>query len=455
MPEQDAATRHRAAPGLWTGLLVVMLLLVGLLLAGGQLVQVGVPLEAMPAQAAEPDAGLLVTRTVYFPIVYRDYPCRPVQSVSISTDSLGGTIGVPHTFTAWVTPATASLPITYTWQATGQSPIVHHGGWNDSASFTWDAIRTQDVTVEAYNRCRDPISDTLSVVSDTLTVDITTRGLIAFERHATADDPHDIWLMYNDGTRQENLTNSPGADEGAPTWSPDGYFVAFGSVPLSPPNSNSVIYKIDLRTGAKTQLTNGVHDDYWPAWSPNGDKIAFMRRVDGASPDIWVMNANGTNKVQLTDWPLGDEFPAWSPDGAWIAFSSTRDWAGRDLYVMRANGTDQQRLLLTENQDELYPTWRPNGWIYYTWQISKSPRKDFLYRMDPATIVPKKVFGDQYNRYIASWSPDGQCFSFYSTMGEVAGTDKEVWKWCRGFTSPINLTDNNEGDEFSAWSPVP
>lgn len=289
-----------------------------------------------------------------------------------------------------------------------------------------------------------------------------TRGMIAFERDASDDDPYDIWMMYHDGTRQENLTKSPDTAEGAPTWSPDGEFLAFSSAPVVPEDSNRAIHKMDMQTRAVIPLTNGVHDDYWPAWSPNGDKIAFMRRVEDPvshnllPPDIYVMNVDGTGQTQLTDWLYGDDFPTWSPDGTMIAFSSDREWAGRDLYVMRSNGTNQRQLLSTPNQDEIYPTWGPDGWIYYTFQVQKKPQKqEWLYRINPNTSHRERLFNDEYNRYIASWAPDGQCFVFYSIMGGIAGTDKEIWKWCRGFTSPINLTNNNVGDEFPAWSPAP
>jgi TolB protein len=283
-----------------------------------------------------------------------------------------------------------------------------------------------------------------------------TRGMIAFERHISADAPHDIWMMYHDGTRQENLTNSPDAVEGVPTWSPDGNFLAFESAPVEPANSNRAIYKMNMQTREVIQLTNRTHDDYWPAWSPNGDKIAFMRRIGGSPPDIYVMNIDGTNQTQLTDWTYGDEFPAWSADGSQIAFSSDREYAGRDLYVMWADGTHERQLLQTVNQDELYPSWGPDGLIYYTFQLQKKPQKqEWLYRIDPNTVNRVQVFNDEYNRYIASWAPDGQCFVFYSTMGDRDGTDKEIWKWCNGFTNPINLTNNDVGDEYSAWSPVP
>ncbi len=56
-----------------------------------------------------------------------------------------------YTFTATVNPVTAAQPITYTWQATGQSPVVHTGGLSDTVAFTWATSGTQAITVTATN----------------------------------------------------------------------------------------------------------------------------------------------------------------------------------------------------------------------------------------------------------------------------------------------------------------
>ncbi|MDI7276155.1 MAG: FG-GAP-like repeat-containing protein, partial [Anaerolineae bacterium] len=75
----------------------------------------------------------------------------PPSGVAIS-GPLTGEVGVAYTFTATVSPANTGLPITYTWQATGQEPIVRQvSGVVDVVSYTWSAWGTKQITVTATN----------------------------------------------------------------------------------------------------------------------------------------------------------------------------------------------------------------------------------------------------------------------------------------------------------------
>ncbi|RMF29263.1 MAG: hypothetical protein D6759_14230, partial [Chloroflexi bacterium] len=74
-----------------------------------------------------------------------------------------GISGTAYAFAAAVGPPTATLPITYTWQATGQSPVVHSGaGLSDAVAFTWYVTGTQQITVTAQN-CGSLISQARSI----------------------------------------------------------------------------------------------------------------------------------------------------------------------------------------------------------------------------------------------------------------------------------------------------
>jgi TolB protein len=110
----------------------------------------------------------------------------------------------------------------------------------------------------------------------------------------------------------------------------------------------------------------------YPAWSPDGKRIAFMGQGGtgggSGSPgyEIFVMNADGSGLERLTTAPGEDGWPAWSRDGSAIAFSSTRDdheLLGSDgplfdVYVMKADGSDQRKV--TEEFGQ-FLTWSPDG----------------------------------------------------------------------------------------------
>lgn len=419
-------------------------------LVSGLLVQASSPAETSPLPGAR--TGIVSTSVVsdtriFLPLLSA---CR-LQGVAITMPAEPGTIGLPQQLTAQVTAMAGTAPLTFTWQATGQAPVVHISNHlSDTVDFLWELTGNKVVTVE--------VSYGQSSVRASASLDLTTRGMIAFEQKTTDTYQHDLFLLHNEHPDVVfNLTNTPDIDEGAPTWSPDGNWIAYAAGGLS--GGNRSIYKIDLSTRQVYTLTDSTTDDRWPTWSPEGSQIAFMRNQPNAPagkyiPDIFVMDIDGSNQQQLTTWLYGDEYPAWSPDGQSIAFISDRDYAGRDVLLMDADGSNQRQVLVTHGQDEVYPTWSPDGWIYYTAYVDR-PQKEWLYRLNPNTGAYYKVFNDNYNRYIASFAPDGQCFSFYSVLGDIAGPDKEVWKWCEGYTQPINLTDNDVADEYSAWSPVP
>src|SRR4051812_24639769 len=82
---------------------------------------------------------------------------------------------------------------------------------------------------------------------------------------------------------------------------------------------------------------------YAPAWSPSGDRIAFVTKGD-----LWVADADGTHRALLV--PRADT-PAWSPNGRRLAF--TRDG---HVYTVRVDGLDERALATGA-----HPAWSPDG----------------------------------------------------------------------------------------------
>lgn len=74
----------------------------------------------------------------------------PLSGVTIQ-GPITGSVQTDYTFTAVVTPISATQPITYVWQTAGQPPVTHTGGITDTAVFSWSASGAQVLTITASN----------------------------------------------------------------------------------------------------------------------------------------------------------------------------------------------------------------------------------------------------------------------------------------------------------------
>jgi len=78
--------------------------------------------------------------------------CAALDEVTLSGPPMTP-VDTATAFTATVGPPTATLPVTYTWQASGQADVGHVGVLSDTAAFTWAVTGTQSITVTAENVC--------------------------------------------------------------------------------------------------------------------------------------------------------------------------------------------------------------------------------------------------------------------------------------------------------------
>ena len=129
-----------------------------------------------------------------------------------------------------------------------------------------------------------------------------------------------------------NLTNTPGAMERDPAWSPDGKWIAYFS-------DESGEYQLNLRDqtgmGEVRKITLGGSPAFYysPTWSPDSKKIAYLDN----HVNLWVLDVEkGTStKVDTNTYgDLGDVLiPTWSPDSKWIGYAKQLDNRLRAVYL--------------------------------------------------------------------------------------------------------------------------
>jgi Tol biopolymer transport system component len=144
-----------------------------------------------------------------------------------------------------------------------------------------------------------------------------------------------------------------------------------------------------------------------PAWSPDGQKIAFSSARDGIA-HIYVMNADGTGTHRLTDTPKGDEHPSWSADGKRIIFS--REGA---LFAAPAGGGKARRVGRGFGS-ALDPAYSPDGKLiaYDYRKPGFENREIFVMNADGTGIRAVTKLGGSSG--LPAWSPDGKTLGFQS-----------------------------------------
>ncbi|MBK5291718.1 MAG: PD40 domain-containing protein [Acidobacteriia bacterium] len=125
--------------------------------------------------------------------------------------------------------------------------------------------------------------------------------------------------------------------------SPDGRKLSYGLISST---SSLAVLPVSLSSGEAAGQAKLVREDTsfrntFPAFSPDGRRIAFHVRRRGVEADIYVMNADGGGMEQLTAHPGPDMMPSWTPDGKAVAYSSNRDGAFRLWRVSIENGKEE------------------------------------------------------------------------------------------------------------------
>jgi len=195
--------------------------------------------------------------------------------------------------------------------------------------------------------------------------------------------PYDIFVANPDGSGMVKITDNPKYDA-EPIVSSDGSQIVFGSQR----DGDFDIYIMNADGSNLRRLTDRIGYDGGPWFSPDGKKIVWRawypeteeelalwhdcmenNYIIGVPLDIWVMDADGTNKMRLTNNGATNWAPSWFPDGKRLIFSSNMDdWHDDikkfghnfELYLINIDGTGLERITFN-NVFDSFPMFSPNG----------------------------------------------------------------------------------------------
>ncbi len=155
--------------------------------------------------------------------------------------------------------------------------------------------------------------------------------------------------------------------------------------------------------------------------SPDGRFAAVAELESGAgTPDLWVFDLERNLRTRFTFHSTNDWYPAWSPDGARIAFASSRN-GSNGIWVKDVGGSGEAALMFEEPEHNLYPqSWSPDGELLVFERVGQSNTSD-LWSIRTDGSQPTELVASSFNETFGSISPDGRWMAFVS---DESGADE-------------------------------
>jgi TolB protein len=249
-------------------------------------------------------------------------------------------------------------------------------------------------------------------------------------------------IVDSDGAETRTITTGQGAL--SPAWSPTGESVVFTVLG----NSGTQVQELDVRSGRIrriSQIRAGLN--ITPIYQPDGTGILYAQGT-GNGTDLIFASLDSSAPRRITIGKGTDNTsPSYSPDGRQIAFISGKSGQPQ-VYIMDADGSNVQLLTSYTPGTRSYrasPDWSPDGRAIAYEQQSGNFQ---IWMIDLRDRAPKQLTSEAENED-PSWAPDGR----HIVLTSSRSGDKQLWILDTESGRTRQLT-HSRGARLAAWSPI-
>jgi Tol biopolymer transport system component len=224
-------------------------------------------------------------------------------------------------------------------------------------------------------------------------------------------------------------------------WSPDGHSMVYT---LARPNQFTRIYSQNIYTGKTLTLTSDGGDSFLPAWSPNGQYLAFVSDEAALPPAIYVMKADGSDKRWVSEWENAIAL-LWSPDSRHLAFIKNPSGFNQQERILIVDATSGDPRYLTNGA---FPAWSPDG-RSMAYIAGTAHRRD-VYKIDLENGKADRLTQESALYSYPKWSSDGTHIAFI--VNDRSNDQIQIMDANGKHSHPLTNTAFTDIVDF-AWSP--
>jgi Tol biopolymer transport system component len=289
------------------------------------------------------------------------------------------------------------------------------------------------------------------------------NGKIKIAFVSDLDGHNNIYVMNADGSGVRKLTHTTTEEEYILRWSPDGQKIAFMRRRLG--SQEAGIYVMNADGSGQERITDDVLAFSQFTWSPDSQKIAFSKNDGVGTGDIYDINADGSRQIRLSgsagDFEVYVGTPVWSPDAQKVTFirgtfevTDTASSAEASAPVYELSGTyvvnanGTGETKLNSSGSSSILAWSPGGEKIAFTQPGMNNNDVFAMDSDGSNIT--KLTSTPANELGPTWSPDGEKIAF--TRDDALGT-ADIFVMNSDGTAQTRLTNTPGGEGIISWSP--